>query len=391
MLCNPVLAATAATLVAVDAITLERAQAIIGEYSPAPAPGADRSHLTGAAPAQDAGSPPSDIGRLRVVPCDQVIDQPWGRLTIRYAVFTDHATSLQVTLRPDESQPASLITFLPQARRVSITDARGATAVAEFSGGFRHGELDWHGQYEARPPLAADTPWIELLGEQVQLTAEPVSSRAWTEPLPVQDPAMRHLWERVATLNDFHNPHLALEATIAALAAAGAIPADGTAAGTARAAAAVLRPDGVSPRALPGELPGPWRALLARWGQTGGPVATIPVGAITPSFDGVTVAVIALESRDEHFSISVELAPQARTGLPYRDLPAQQHLTWWAADSLGNYYLGEQGSWDPRGGRCRGTIGFWPALDPRASSIDLMPTATTARAVIRLPLPRTGH
>ena len=392
VLCNPVLAATAAALVAVDAITLGRAQAVIGGYSPAPAPGADRSHLIGAAAAQDTASPPPDIGRLRVVSCDRIIDQPWGRLTIRYVVFTDQSTSLRVTLRPDESQarqPGHRIAA--QARRASITDARGTIAVAEFSGGFRRGELDWHGQYEARPPLAADTPWIELLGEQVLLTAEPVSSRAWTEPLPVQDPAMRHLWERVATLNDFHNPHLALEATIAALVATGAIPADGIVADTARAVLAVLRPDGVSPRAVPGDLPGPWHSLLARWGQTGGRVATIPVGAVAPSFDGVTAAVIALESRDEHFGISVELAPQVRTGLPYRDLPAQQHLTWWAADNLGNCYLGEQGSWDPRGGRCRGIIGFWPALDARASSIDLMPTATTARAVIRVPLPWAGH
>lgn len=94
---------------------------------------------------------------------------------------------------------------------------------------------------------------------------------------------------------------------------------------------------------------------------------------------------------DEHFAITVELVPQARTGLPYRDLPDWQHLTWWATDNLGGYYLGEQGSWDPRGGRCRGTILFWPAPDPSASSIDLMPTATTARAVIRVPLPRAGH
>jgi hypothetical protein len=390
VLCNPVLAAAAAALVAVDAITLGHAQALIDDYSPAPAPGTDRSHLTGAAATKDAASPPPDIARPRVVPCDRVIDQPWGRLTIRYVVFADQATSLRVTLRPDESQPASLIAFLPQARRVSITDARGTTAVAEFSGGFRHGELDWHGHYEARPPLAADTPWIGLLGEQVQLTAEPVSMQAWAEPLPAQDPAVRHLWERVATLNDFHSPRLALEATIAALAAAGAIPADDSVAAT-RAVAAVLRPDGVSPGGVPGDLSGPWRSLLARWGQTGGPVATISVGAITPSFDGVTAAVIALESHDEHFSISVELVPQVRTGLPYSDLPAQQHLTWWAADNLGNYYLGEQGSWDPRGGRCRGAIGFWPALDPRASSIDLMPTATTARAVIRVPLPWAGH
>ena len=392
VLCNPVLAATAAALVAVDAITLVRAQAIIGDYSPAPALGADRSHLIGARAAQDAASPPPDIARLRVVPCDLVIDQPWGRLTIRYVVFTDQATSLRVTLRPGESQarqPGHRIAA--QARRVSITDARGTTAVAEFSGGFRHGDLDWHGQYEARPPLATDTPWINLLGEQVQLTAEPASSRAWAEPLPVQDPAMRHLWERVATVNDFHSPRLALEATIAALAAAGAIPADDSVVGAARAVLAVLRPDGVSPRGVPGDLPGPWHSLIARWGQTGGPVATIPVGAVTPSFDGVTAAVIALESSNEHFGISVELVPQVRTGLPYRDLSGQQHLTWWAADNLGNYYLGEQGSWDPRGGRCQGAIGFWPALDARASSIDLMPTASTARAVIRVPLPWAGH
>jgi hypothetical protein len=384
VLCNPVLAATAAALVAVDAITLVRAQAIIGDYSPAPAPGADRSHLTGGRTAQDAASPPPDIALPRVVPCDRVIDQPWGRLTIRYAVFTDHATSLRVTLRPGESQARQPHRLADQVRRVSITDARGTTAVAEFSGGFRHGELDWHGQYEARPPLAADTPWIGLLGEQVQLTAEPVSVRAWAEPLPAQDPAMRHLWERVATLNEFHNPHLALEATIAALTLAGAIPAGDSVGGAARAVLAVLRPGGVSTGGVPGELPGPWRSLLARWGRTGGPVATIPVGAITPSFDGVTAAVIALESSDEQFGISVELVPQVRTGLPYRDLPAHQHLTWWAADNLGNYYLGEQGSWDPGGGRCRGAIGFWLALDARASSIDLMPTATTARAVIRV-------
>ena len=53
---------------------------------------------------------------------------------------------------------------------------------------------------------------------------------------------MRPLWERVATLNDFHNPHLALEATITSLAVAGAIPADDSVAGAARAAAAVCGP-----------------------------------------------------------------------------------------------------------------------------------------------------
>jgi hypothetical protein len=113
------------------------------------------------------------------------------------------------------------------------------------------------GEYEVRPPLAAGTAWIELLGERVELTARPAGIQTRVEPLPAQDPAVRHLWERVATLNDFH---------------------------------------------------------------------------------------------------------------------------------LGHYYLGEQLSWNPGANRSWGTIGFWPALDQRATSVDLMPTAATARAVIRVPL-----
>jgi hypothetical protein len=223
----------------------------------------------------------------------------------------------------------------------------------------------------------------------VELTARSAGIQTWVEPLPAQDPAVRHLWERVATLNDFHDPHLALNATIAALVAAGALPTDAPVIDQARAVLAVLRPGRSDPAARPPGLAEPWRSLLARWGQTGGPVCTIAVGAVTPPFDGVTAAVIALESRDEHFGITVELAPGARTGLPYGDLPNQQHLTWWAVDDLGNCYLGEQGSWSPGDNYSWGVIGFWPALDKRASSIDLIPTSTAARAVIRVPCIRT--
>ena len=149
---------------------------------------------------------------------------------------------------------------------------------------------------------------------------------------------------------------------------------------------AALRPGGAEPAARPPGLAEPWRSLLARWGQAGGPVCTIAVGAVPTPFDGVTAAVIALESCAEHFGITVELVPDVRTGLPDGDLPDQPHLTWWAVDDLGNYYLGEQGSWSPGGNPSWGAIGFWPALDPRAASIDLLPTATTARAVIRVPV-----
>lgn len=319
---NPVLGAAAAALVAVDAMTIANARDVITDYDPALAPG--RDHRDSVSTGQPVAPARPDIGQLRVVPCERVIDQPGGRLTIHYVAFTSHATTLRVALRLDE--PSGCLPAghpIPAwARRLSVTDSGGMTATAEFSGSARIGDRTWHGQYAVHPQLAAEAAWIELLGERVELTAQPAGIQTWVERVPAQDPAVRHLWERVATLNDFHDPHLALK---------------------------------------------------------------IAVGAVTLPFDGVTAAVIALESRDEHFGITVELVPGVRTGLPYGDLPDQQHLTWWAVDNLGNCYLGEQGSWNPGANRSWGSIGFWPALDKRAASIDLIPTATAARAVIRVP------
>jgi hypothetical protein len=388
---NPVLAATAAALVAVDAMTFANAQALIADYDPTLTRSRDHRGRVSRETGQLVAPARPDIGQLRVVPCERVIDLPGGRLTIHYVAFACHATTLRVALRLDEpsGRRRSGHPIPAWARRLSVTDSRGTTAAAEFSGSARIGDRGWHGQYEVHPQLAAETAWIELLGERVELTAQPAGTQTWVEPLPAQDPAVRHLWERVATLNDFHDPHLALNATIAALVAARALETDAPVIDEARAVLAVLRPGSADPAARPAGLAEPWRSLLARWGQTGGPVCTIAVSAVPAPFDGVTAAVIALESRDEHFGITVELVPDVRTGLPYGDVPDQPHLTWWAVDDLGNYYLGEQGSWNPGGDPSWGSIGFWPALDKRATSIDLIPTATAARAVIRVPCART--
>jgi hypothetical protein len=385
--CSPVLPAAGAALVAVGAITSAAARAVIDDYHEAQAlrQPSRRLPLIAQAAGPAAAAPPR-FGQLRVVPCSRVIDQPWGRLTVHYVAFTDRATTARVTVQLSQPQGHPFGGLIPAVRQLPVTDDRGTAATARFGGSIRRGEKAWHGQYRVHPPLAADTAWIELLGERVELTGEPAGIEVRTEPLPAQDPAVRHLWERVATLNDFHDPHLALDAAIAALVAAGALHADDPVIGKAQAALAVLRPGGAGPARDPGAPPEPWRSLLARWRQTGGPVGTIPVGALTPPFDGVTAGVVALDSRDEHFSIQVELVPGVLTGLPYQDLPDQQHLTWWAADDLGNHYLGEQGSWEWAEGWCGGTIGFWPALDTRASSVDLIPTATSTRAVIRVPL-----
>lgn len=88
----------------------------------------------------------------------------------------------------------------------------------------------------------------------MELTARPAGIPTWVEPLPAQDPAVRHLWERVATLNDFHDPRLTLDATIAALVAAGALEPDAPVIDEARAVLAVLRPGSADPAARPAGL-----------------------------------------------------------------------------------------------------------------------------------------
>lgn len=386
---NPVLAATGAALVAVGAMTTARGRAIIEDYEQTLASGEDHPRPRISEQADRPAVPASaGIGQLRVVPSGQVIDQPWGRLTIVYVAFTDRATTVQVILRPSQPPEHPYGPPVPAAAsELAVTDDRGTTGTAEFFGELRRGDPTWRGQYEVHPQLARDTAWIELLGQRIELTSDPAGIQAWTEPLPAQNPARRHLWQRVATVNDFHDLHLALETTIATLIAAEALPDDDPDIGNARAILAMLRPRGAATPDKPDGLAQPWRSLLARWDQARGPVGTVTVGAITPPFDGVTAAVVALKSEDEHFGIKVELAPCVHNGLPWRDLPDQQYLTWWAADDRDNYYLGEPGSWFPDDDRCGGAIGFWPALDPQAARIDLMPTATSARAVIRVPLP----
>jgi hypothetical protein len=185
---NPVLAAAAAALVAVDAMTLADARALITDYDPALTQARDhRDPVSGEAGPSVAPAQP-DIGRLRVVPCERVIDRPGGRLTIHYVAFAGHATILRAALQLDASAGCrpSRHPIPAWAQRLTVTDSRGTTAAAEFSGGARIGDPNWQGQYEVRPRLAAKTAWIELLGERVELTAQPARTRPrarWAWPI----------------------------------------------------------------------------------------------------------------------------------------------------------------------------------------------------------------
>ena len=391
------LVAAGSALLAVGALQADAARAIVDAYSrtlrrrgPGQSPLPGRTLLGGVG----AEGVAAELDRWRVVPSGHVIVGPWGRLVIGYVLLTGEATVLKVAVHPT-SPDASSRRAAPWGsglpRTLEISDDQGTTSSAHFEGSRRHGEQAWHGTLQARPPLVPGTAWISVLGERVDLTGEPPAIQSWTEQLNVGDPVRHHLWERVATRNDFHDPRAALEAAIEALVAVGALQADDPVIGDARLVAALMHP-GPGPKpvlvtAATSSMPLPWRSLVARWGRADGLAGSVLVGKVSTPFDGVKVAVTAIDSRPEFFSIGVEVVPGLRTGLPYGALDDLRHITWWAVDDQGNYSLAEQGSWSPGASRAHGSLGFWPGLDPRAAWIDLMPTTTSARAVIRVPLP----
>jgi hypothetical protein len=408
--------AAAHTLVAVGALSAEAAQAVVDDYHLALSYREDQDeqqhhhHLMTRRAAQPAAQADAAIGRMRAVPCGRVIEQPWGQLTISYVVLGDDATTLHVTMRPAQpllAKPVGRVgratLMVGRSSRVAgggvgahtigpglpglltLADDRGTTTTAGFAGGGGEG-TEWRGRFEADSPLATETAWIEVLGERVELAGDPGAGiEVWAEPLAEQDPARRYLWARLASGAEFHG-RTAVETTIETLVAVRALAADDPVIGEVRAVLEEYS-SGRGGSAGRRPLPEPWRSLLARRGRSGGPVGHVVVGAVTPRFDGITAAVLAVESTEDEFSAEVQIVPSmphwhafggGRIGGPM--------LAWWAADDRGHHYIGQQGGWHSNEAQSGGQIEFWPALDPAAGRLDIMPTGTSARAVIRVPL-----
>jgi hypothetical protein len=393
-------------LVAVGALTAGVAQAIVDDYGLALAyRGGEpaHSHHVRARRAARRTTPKPALGPLRAVPCHRLIEQPWGQLFLSYVVLSDADTVLHVTMRPappPEQRRArayrsglaaggrgargagSRVVGLGLPGQLTVTDDRGTTSTASFSGGGSDDE--WRGRFQVHQPLAPDTAWVEVLGERIGLpSAPPAGVQVRMEPRTDADLAHRYLWARVASLAESHSPD-AMETSIEALVAAGALGADDPAIGEARAVLGGLFSGTASGTSA--VLPEPWRSMLARRGGLGGPEGLAVVGATTPPLDGFTLAILAVRSTDEQFCIDIETAP----GLPHwhwsSGVVDRPLLAWWAADDRGHHYLGQQAEWHSSEDRSGGQIEFWPALDPAATVLDIMPTTMAARAVIRVPL-----
>jgi hypothetical protein len=385
---TPPLAAAAHALVAIGAMPAEMARAVLADYDLAQA---CREDLGDPRPGPTAPATPEVIGGLRAVPCGRVIEQPWGELRIEFIVFGEQATALHVRLRlkADRPTPASAFDLasgppvssgFPQT--LTLADDHGIVTDARFD---RDGRaIQWSGQYVTRRPLARDAAWVEVLGERIGLAGQAaVAARVRTEPLTEPDPARRYLRTVLASTSVFDDDCPA-QAAVAALIAAGTLAGDDL---EVSAAQAVLTWQSHGPNGPPGygPLPEPWRSLRPLGDD--GPAGLLVVGVVTPEFDGMTIAVLALESEADEFSIAVEIAP----GVPLsREGVDEPILSWWAADDRGHHYLGHPGEWESRPQRAAGRVDFTAPLDPAATVLDLSPSTAAARAVIRIPLDWAG-
>jgi hypothetical protein len=390
----------ASALVAVGAIGATKAEAVIDDYALADALRTEH----GIEPRGSFGPATRRRKRKiepleprRVVPCDQVIEHAQGTLEVRRVALGEHFTTIAVTWRPNATQRRSrgrrgMIMFGGGSGgpagppHPTVVDDQGTRAGTHFSGG--GSEQEWEGHLTTDRPLARDTAWIELDGARVELAAQPAEWGVSIDELPEQPAAHAYLWRRLAIRNHHHDLE-SLEPAIDALLAAGALEPDDPVIDEVRA---VLEAMGHHPGMRSGgrarrQVPQPWRSLLTRQGREDGPKGTIALAAVTPVFDGFSVAVSSVESRPDGFHIEVDVAPGTEGGGPFDWGVRPRQLAWWAADDRGNHYLGHSGSWSGDEDQGSGDIDFWPPLHPAAGELRIMPTGEKSRAVINVPLP----
>jgi hypothetical protein len=378
---------TAAALVAVDALEETRAQDIVDDYAMALSlRGQGQSPMGMGRPGHQGRAPAHQLSASRIVICDEVFEEPWGRLHVHYVALGDRSTSVAVTAH--ETSPGTLLSHgrgLPggSVQQPPLTDDQGHTEIAHFNGGFGGGTAE--GRLTTMAPLSPSTAWIDIGPTRVELRGDTTPPPVRVEDLPESSPAERHLRGRLSFTR--HGPMIgpgpsSIEPTIDTLLAAGALQADSPVIDEVRA---VL--DALTGQPAKRRLPEPWASLLAGQNRRG-PTGMVALGVVTPPFDDTVVSFEALISGEESFEVHVAVSPDAggHRG-PFRMLVTESPLTWWAEDDRGNHYQGAPGRWGSDGLVGEGTLVFSPPLDRSATELRLIPTMNRQRAVVTVALP----
>jgi hypothetical protein len=343
---------------------------------------------------EDHGPPAPAPAPVRVARCSGEIDVSGSTLVPRLVMLGARRTRLAATVRLGSGAPAG------RGRRhrpppffdvheITLRDDTGQSVTAHLSGG--GGSAEWRGWYEAEPGLSPGTAWIEVEGARLALTDADARATVTVETFPTTglstaERAARYLAHCAHSDYADHDP-AALAVVADTLVTCGVLDRN------APAVTALLEAGddgGPHPAGFPG---GGWTFGPPARGRRGRPVdaATVLVAATTPPVDGITITVTDLEMTPDGFRIEVAGAGPADFSPGYASRIDTPRLVFRAADDLGNHYRGFRAEFEYGSEGFSGTIHFDPALDPAASAVDLEFSTERARAIVRVPMPRSGR
>jgi hypothetical protein len=396
-------AVAAGALRAVGVIDAALADRVVAEYRAAAALRRPPDiHRQGAAVPWTIDEGPAPVSAARVVPIDQSLKVPWGRIVVHYVVV---GAVTAVGLTAIESTRGAIAMAPPVAPGLAPTDAllvddegteTRATYRADLGGPY--GE---RGRLVADRPLARNTRWLDVNGIRLDLTRPPDGSVPTVEVEQVAprdrvdgvlDTALVEIYRAGYGLvrelaDDRRSPFRVLTD---ALIAAGRLEPDDPAVTQARLLIAA-RVAGDEPP--PPGLDEPWASMLGAQASAGAD-GIVPVGVTVPALAGGPLAIEALVAQYTSFRLLVtrlahDRSPGEEThslldpiGVTTPGLPSPgEPVTWWATDDLGHHHLGSAHI-----AGVHGSVGFAPGIDPAATALRITARAAARRAVVTVPL-----
>jgi len=268
----------------------------------------------------------------------------------------------------------------PQPQTLTVRDDQGTT-VTGHQGTGSWGGGSWQSSYRTDVPLSPETRWIEVDGTRIELPERGPAPEVHLEEIERRDPLRAMLYGEIMSTDRRHGGDDTVDIACRALVDIGALGEDDPLLREIRQIAGAVA--GGAP--VPG-LAEPWASLVARFSKTDGPQGRLAIGAVIDDLDGYSIRLDALTSDAGSFSISLAVSP----GTPLLRFPGvdldPSPIVWWAEDDRHNAYVA---FFDNGGGSenlAEGQVTSLAALDPRATELRLLPTASRTRAVINVPL-----
>jgi len=379
--------------IAAGALDEATAHGVLDEYALAMAlrarqQGRMRMHRRSLAPIEG-----QRLSAQRVVVCDchfERSDQHW---VLHRVLFADDATRLDFSgtdpawQRPDPRRRSGLVrptrgamNRQPIPGTLAFVDDQGTTATGHV-GPSGWGGGSWESNYTTDMPLDANTQWIEVDGTRIGLPERLPPPEVRVEEIEPMDPLRAMLYAEIMSTDRRRGGEDTVEVACRAFLALGALGEDDPLLLEIRRIAAAV----ASAAPVPG-LSEPWASLVARFSKTDGPKGRLALGAVIDDLDGFSIRLDALTSEAGSFSISLAVSPgTALLRFPGVDLEPPP-IIWWAEDDRHNAYVAFSDQGGGSSTLAEGQVTSLAALDPKATELRLLPTASRTRAVITVPL-----